>query len=70
MSALGYRTQEPGDLTRESPRLIPALVTRLRHDQGYQPGQLAAAAGLLEDEFTRLYVRDDPAAPGSGEVTR
>ena len=70
MSALGYRTQEPGDLTRESPRLIPALVTRLRRDQGYQPGQLAAAAGLLEDEFTRLYVRDDPAAPGSGEVTR
>jgi Zn-dependent peptidase ImmA (M78 family) len=70
MSALGYRTQEPGDLTRESPRLIPDLVTRLRRDHRYQPSQLAAAAGLLEHDFIRLYLRADPAAPGSAEVMR
>lgn len=70
MSALGYRTQEPGDLPRESPRLIPALVTRLRRDQGYQPGQLADAAGLLEDEFTRLYLRQDPGDASLREVMR
>jgi len=57
MSALGYRTQEPGDLSRESPLLIPDLIARLRR-RGCRPGQLAAAVGLLEDEFTRLYLGD------------
>ena len=59
MSALGYRTQEPGDLVRESPQLIPALVAGLRDDQGYRADQLAEAAGLLPDEFARFYLRDD-----------
>lgn len=59
MSALGYRTQEPSDLTRESPRFIPALVEGLRDDRGYRPDQLADAAGLLPDEFARFYLRSD-----------
>jgi Zn-dependent peptidase ImmA (M78 family) len=49
MSALGYRTQEPSDLVRETPRFAAALVGRLLRDRGYQLTQLAAAAGLLTD---------------------
>ena len=59
MSALGYRTQEPSDLERENPRFIPALVTGLRDGHGYHLDQLADAAGLLPEEFTRLYPGHD-----------
>lgn len=59
MSALGYRTQEPSQLVREDPRLVPELVADLLNEQGYQLGQVANAAGLLPDEFTRLYVHTD-----------
>lgn len=60
MSALGYRTQEPGDLVRENPRYVPALVAQLRAD-GYGLDQLAEAVGLFPDEFARLYTEDhDP----------
>lgn len=69
MSALGYRTQEPSDLVRESPRSIPALVTHL-HDDGYDLEQLADAAGLLPDEFARLYLPHDDSTDASHiEVT-
>jgi len=71
MSALGYRTQEPGDVAREHPRVIPALVSRLRNHHGYQRGQLAEAVGLLEDEFTRLYLDDvDPFTSDTAEAAR
>jgi hypothetical protein len=56
MSALGYRTQEPSDLERENPQFITALVAGLRNDRGYRLDQLAAAAGLLPDEFTHFYL--------------
>jgi Zn-dependent peptidase ImmA (M78 family) len=59
MSALGYRTQEPSDLVRENPRFIPALVAGLHADRGYRVDQLADAAGLLPDEFTRFYMHND-----------
>jgi Zn-dependent peptidase ImmA (M78 family) len=55
MSALGYRTQEPGDLVRENPRHVPALVAQLRAD-GYGLDQLAEAVRLFPDEFARLYI--------------
>ena len=70
MSALGYRTQEPSDLVRESPRFIPALVAGLRDDQGYHLDQLADAAGLLPDEFARFYLRDDDSTETPSEVRR
>ena len=58
MSALGYRTLEPGRLESEAPRSVMAAVTMLRDSKGYPPGQLADAAGLLPDEFARLYLPD------------
>ena len=70
MSALGYRTQEPSDLVRENPQFIPALVAGLRDDQGYHPDQLADAAGLLPDEFTRFYLRNDDSRNSPPEVRR
>lgn len=71
MSALGYRTQEPSDLVRENPRFLPALIARLRDDRGYHLDQLADAAGLLPDEFSRLYLRDDDSTDASlAAVTR
>jgi Zn-dependent peptidase ImmA (M78 family)/transcriptional regulator with XRE-family HTH domain len=65
MSALGYRTQEPSDLVRENPRFIPALVASLRDDGGYRLDQLAEAAGLLPDEFARLYFDDTDSTDAS-----
>jgi Zn-dependent peptidase ImmA (M78 family) len=71
MSALGYRTQEPSDLVRENPRFVPGLVTRLRDQQGYRPEQLADVAGLLPDEFARLYVdNNDSTGVSPVEVMR
>jgi Zn-dependent peptidase ImmA (M78 family) len=71
MSALGYRTQEPSGLVRENPRFIPALVAHLRDDRGYHLDQLARVAGLLPDEFARLYLRDGDSTDASPvEVTR
>jgi hypothetical protein len=71
MSALGYRTQEPSDLVRESPRFVPALVARLRDDRGYHLDQLADATGLLPDEFAHLYLNNDDSNDTSpAEVAR
>ncbi len=70
MSALGYRTQEPGDLVREDPRSISRLVAHLSDNRGYHLEQLADAAGLLPDEFARLYSRNDDSTDASPvEVT-
>jgi Zn-dependent peptidase ImmA (M78 family) len=70
MSALGYRTQEPGDLVRENPRSISGLVAHLRDYEGYHLEQLADAAGLLADEFMRLYLCNDDSTDASHvEVT-
>jgi Zn-dependent peptidase ImmA (M78 family)/transcriptional regulator with XRE-family HTH domain len=55
MSALGYRTQEPGEVKRESPCLVPDLVTHLSTDKGYSNDQIADLVGLLPDEFEVLY---------------
>ncbi|WP_327007558.1 ImmA/IrrE family metallo-endopeptidase [Dactylosporangium sp. NBC_01737] len=55
MSALGYRTQEPSDLVRETPERVHALVADLRA-QRHDVEALAEAAGLLPDEFVQLYL--------------
>lgn len=55
MSALGYRTREPGDLPAET----PCTVTRLARQLLARSGSIEAAAqsvGLLADEFHDLYL--------------
>ena len=59
MSALGYRTSEPGTLAHEQPRFFRDLVTDLVHNGQYSIDQLAESAGLLPEEFQQLYI-DDP----------
>jgi Zn-dependent peptidase ImmA (M78 family) len=59
MTALGYRGTEPGMLPHEQPRFLRDLTNDLLHNGQYTLDQLAAAAGLLPEEFRRLYI-DDP----------
>ncbi|WP_329260757.1 XRE family transcriptional regulator [Actinoallomurus sp. NBC_01490] len=56
MSTLGYRTHEPGDLARERPDKVTTIVERLTHAQGLD--RVAVTAGLLPEEFRRLYLSD------------
>jgi Zn-dependent peptidase ImmA (M78 family)/transcriptional regulator with XRE-family HTH domain len=58
MSALGYRTQEPGAIAPERPWRLRTLITRLEHDLGYSPQQVAELVGLLPDELQSLYPTD------------
>ncbi|RBJ10510.1 hypothetical protein DRA43_02515 [Micromonospora provocatoris] len=62
MSALGYRTQEPGEVERESPCWVPDLVTYLSRDKGYSAEEIADLVGLLPDEFEDLYQVKGPGA--------
>lgn len=59
MSALGYRTAEPVDITPERPRRVDALVDTLLSDRGLDIDQAAACARLLPEDFERLYVAGD-----------
>ncbi|MBL7493687.1 ImmA/IrrE family metallo-endopeptidase [Frankia sp. AgB1.9] len=66
MSALGYRTREPGTLPSEPPRLVRHLAQQLVASTG--SAQAAAARiGLLPDEFHDLYLSPggdaDPVEP-------
>jgi Zn-dependent peptidase ImmA (M78 family) len=55
MSALGYRTQEPGAVAAERPWRLRMLVTRLEHELGYSSQQVTDLVGLLPDELHSLY---------------
>jgi Zn-dependent peptidase ImmA (M78 family) len=55
MSALGYRTQEPGSIAPEHPRRLRGLVTRLVDELDYSAQQIADAVGLLPEELDSLY---------------
>ncbi|MDI5937149.1 MULTISPECIES: ImmA/IrrE family metallo-endopeptidase [unclassified Micromonospora] len=59
MSALGYRTQEPGDVEREYPYMVSNVVTRLKKDVGLSVDKISALAGLLPEEFEVLYQAGD-----------
>ncbi|SEG75949.1 Zn-dependent peptidase ImmA, M78 family [Thermomonospora echinospora] len=53
MSTLGYRTQEPGEIWREVPRVVPAAAQRLVHEHGLD--RAADLVGVLPEEFVRLF---------------
>ncbi|MEU4351776.1 ImmA/IrrE family metallo-endopeptidase [Streptomyces sp. NPDC023838] len=62
MSALGYRTNEPVSIERETPRYLAEAVTRLRHQHHLDLSQAAHLAGLELEEFTEIY--SCPSPPG------
>lgn len=55
MSALGFRTTEPGEVAREEPSMVTDIVVRLLDKDGFDVDQVAKAAGLLAGEFEQLY---------------
>ncbi|SNT64131.1 Zn-dependent peptidase ImmA, M78 family [Streptosporangium subroseum] len=55
MSALGYRTTEPGMVPRETPQGMARVVTRLQQHYGLSPARAAHVAGLTPDEFDEIY---------------
>ncbi|MGW1130471.1 helix-turn-helix domain-containing protein [Streptomyces sp. SS1-1] len=57
LSALGYRTNEPTIIRRETPRHIAQAVTRLEEQLHLSPTETAHLAGLGREEFHEIYVR-------------
>ncbi|TJZ94587.1 ImmA/IrrE family metallo-endopeptidase [Actinacidiphila oryziradicis] len=55
MSALGYRTTEPGVVPRETPQRLAQVVTRLEQ-QHLGQDQAAHLAGLGGEEFHEIYL--------------
>ncbi|MFE0458151.1 ImmA/IrrE family metallo-endopeptidase [Kitasatospora sp. NPDC058965] len=56
MSALGYRTNEPGLVPRETPHHLAQVVTRLEREHHLDPIQAAHLAGLDHEEFHEIYL--------------
>lgn len=63
MSALGYRTTEPVEISREQPRTVPALVRTLLDERGLTLESAAACARLLPEDFQHLYVEGHRTSP-------
>ncbi|MFG1941330.1 ImmA/IrrE family metallo-endopeptidase [Nonomuraea sp. NPDC048826] len=55
MSALGYRTAEPGAVSRETPQALSSVVKQLQEHDGLSVAQMAQLAGLTPDEFDKIY---------------
>jgi Zn-dependent peptidase ImmA (M78 family) len=70
MSALGYRTNEPGPLVPERPTILPGLVMGLMQERGYTVADLAQLTHLNDSEFAGLYLSDDPATFNEDPDTR
>jgi Zn-dependent peptidase ImmA (M78 family)/transcriptional regulator with XRE-family HTH domain len=69
MSALGYRTQEPGAMAPERPRRLRMIVTHLEHDLGYSFEQIADLVGLVPDELRSLYPTSSVCVDNNREAT-
>jgi Zn-dependent peptidase ImmA (M78 family) len=69
MSALGYRTQEPGAIAPERPRRLRMIVTHLEHDLGYSSEQIADLVGLLPDELRSPYPTSSVYVDNNREAT-
>lgn len=72
MSALGYRTTEPGAVPRETPRGMAHVVDRLQQHYGLSVAQAAQVAGLTLDEFDEIYrcASSLPESPALGTSLR
>jgi Zn-dependent peptidase ImmA (M78 family) len=58
LSTLGYRTAEPTTVAPEQPAAVGQLVHDLGSSRELSVTDLAQIAGLLEQEFTDLYLSD------------
>jgi Zn-dependent peptidase ImmA (M78 family)/transcriptional regulator with XRE-family HTH domain len=58
LSTLGYRTAEPTTIAPEQPAAVGQLVRDLGSSQELRVTDLARITGLLEHEFTDLYLSD------------
>lgn len=56
LSALGYRTNEPTTVRRETPRHLTQVVTRLENQLHLDPVRVAHLAGLSPEEFHEIYL--------------
>ncbi|MGW2858180.1 ImmA/IrrE family metallo-endopeptidase [Streptomyces sp. NPDC001205] len=56
LSALGYRTNEPVAIRRETPRHIAQAVTRLEEQHHLSATETAHLAGLGREEFHEIYL--------------
>ncbi|WP_406510661.1 ImmA/IrrE family metallo-endopeptidase [Streptomyces sp. NBC_00212] len=56
LSALGYRTNEPIAIRRETPRHIPQAVIRLEGQHHLSATETAHLAGLGREEFHEIYL--------------
>jgi Zn-dependent peptidase ImmA (M78 family)/DNA-binding XRE family transcriptional regulator len=56
LSALGYRTQEPVELSPETPSLIRDLIDLHRRELGYNDDEIAASLFMMPREMRDLYL--------------
>ncbi|WP_424211377.1 ImmA/IrrE family metallo-endopeptidase [Streptomyces sp. BI20] len=56
LSALGYRTNEPTTIRRETPHHLAQAVTRLEERLHLSPTETAHLAGLGREEFHEIYL--------------
>lgn len=56
LGKLGWRTSEPGDVTREAPSVVDKLIALQRSEHGYSDEDLARLAGMTEEAFRRHYL--------------
>ncbi|MFE4518364.1 XRE family transcriptional regulator [Kitasatospora sp. NPDC056783] len=67
MSALGYRTNEPGLVPRETPQYLARVAIRLEQEHHLDSIQAAHLAGLDHEEFHEIYLcaSSSPGTPWS-----
>lgn len=61
LSGLGYRTNEPVEIPRETPTVLRAALATHRREHNYSLQDLAAMSGMPEEEFERLHPMERPA---------
>lgn len=59
-SALGYRTREPVEISREEPELVKELVRVHIEDLDYTADDLASSLDLFSDELRECYLGERP----------
>lgn len=59
ISQAGYRKNEPNPIQPETPQLLKWLVDQYLVDKGYTISELASAVLCSEDQFHRIFIREE-----------